>query len=104
MKRREFLETTMAAIPLLTGPPRASAAQGTTVSTEIIRLNLKHTWTTVMSSSDYRDTLHVRYTRDGITGYGEGAPIVRYNESATTGKAAVEKNRDLLESADPAAF
>ena len=35
-----------------------------------------------MSSSAYRDTLHTAYTRDGITGHGEGAPIVRYHEDA----------------------
>jgi len=105
VKRREFVQTTIATVPLLAGAPQGKAAQQrATVSTEIIRLNLKHTWTTVMSSSDYRDTLHVRYTRDGITGHGEGAPIVRYHESAQTGKAAVEKVRPLLESADPAAF
>ena len=57
-----------------------------------------------MSSSDYRDTLHVRYVRDGITGYGEGAPIVRYNETAATGKDAVEKVRRCSKTADPAAF
>ena len=87
MKRRDFVQTTLSAFPLLRRPAAA------TVSTEIIRLKLKHTWTTVMSSSDYRDTLHVRYVRDGLTGYGEGAPIVRYNESAATGKEAVEKVR-----------
>ena len=105
MKRREFVQTTIATIPLLAGVPEGKGAQQrATISAEIIRLKLKHTWTTVMSSSDYRDTLHVRYFRDGITGYGEGAPIVRYNETAATGKDAVEKVRGLLESADPAAF
>jgi L-alanine-DL-glutamate epimerase-like enolase superfamily enzyme len=104
VKRREFLHTTMATVPLLAGAPGANAAQRASISTEIIRLNLKHTWTTVMSSSDFRDTLHVRYVRDGITGYGEGAPIVRYHETAATGKEAVEKVRELLESGDPAAF
>lgn len=106
MKRREFFQTTTAAtVPLLAGVPQGRAAQQrATIDTEIIRLQLKHTWTTVMSSSDYRDTLHVRYTRDGITGYGEGAPIVRYNESAVTGREAINKVRPLVESADPAAF
>ena len=86
MKRRDFIQTTTATIPLLAAAPTGNAAQQrATVSSEIIRLKLKHTWTTVMSSSDYRDTLHVRYTRDGLTGYGEGAPIVRYHETAATG-------------------
>jgi L-Ala-D/L-Glu epimerase len=54
-----------------------------------------------MSSSEFRDTLHVRYTADGITGTGEGAPIVRYNESAETARKAVESVRPLLTSSDP---
>ena len=105
MKRRDFFQTTLATIPLLAGAPKGQAAQQrATVSTEIIRLKLKHTWTTVMSSSDFRDTLHVRYVRDGITGYGEGAPIVRYHETAASARDAVEKVRGLLEAGDPAAF
>jgi len=71
---------------------------------EVIRLQLKHTWTTVMSSSTYRDTLHVQYGRDGLIGYGEGAPIPRYNETPQTAKYAVETVRGLLEQADPAQF
>jgi L-alanine-DL-glutamate epimerase-like enolase superfamily enzyme len=72
--------------------------------TEIKRVNLRHTWTTTMSSSQYRDTIYARYTRDGITGHGEGAPIVRYNESAESGRKAIESVRDLIVSADPWQF
>ena len=57
-----------------------------------------------MSSSDYRDTLYVAYTRDGITGHGEGAPIVRYNEDAEGAQKAVESVRGLLLAADPWQF
>jgi L-alanine-DL-glutamate epimerase-like enolase superfamily enzyme len=82
----------------------ARAAGGAALDTEIVRLTLKHTWTTTMSSSNYRDTLYVRYTRDGVTGVGEGAPIVRYQENAAEGQRAVEKVRDLLLAADPWTF
>jgi L-alanine-DL-glutamate epimerase-like enolase superfamily enzyme len=74
------------------------------VTTEIKRLKLRHTWTTTMSSSDYRDTLHVAFTAQGITGHGEGAPIVRYHEDAKSAQKAVESVADLLASADPAQF
>lgn len=74
------------------------------VEAEVVRLNLRHTWTTTMSASEFRETLFVRYTRDGMTGVGEGAPIVRYHEDAATGKKAVEAMADLITSADPAAF
>ncbi|MBI3679774.1 MAG: dipeptide epimerase [Acidobacteria bacterium] len=92
MTRRDLLASTAAAgIP----PPAA------VVETEIVRLKLRHTWTTVMSSSEYRDTLHVRLRRDGITGTGEGAPIVRYQESAETARRAVEAVKEYLVQADP---
>ena len=54
-----------------------------------------------MSSSEYRDTLFVRLTRDGVTGIGEGAPIVRYQESALEGQKALEGVRSQLEQDDP---
>jgi L-alanine-DL-glutamate epimerase-like enolase superfamily enzyme len=93
----------MAGLPV--GSTRGQSITGKAcVETEIVRLKLRHTWTTTMSSSDYRDTLHVRYSRDGLTGIGEGAPIVRYHEDATGGRRFVEGVREHLEAADPKAF
>jgi L-alanine-DL-glutamate epimerase-like enolase superfamily enzyme len=82
----------------------AQRGSGTTLDTRIVRLNLRHAWTTVMSSSEFRDTLHVAYSREGITGHGEGAPIVRYHEDAASAREAVESLRELLLSADPMQF
>ncbi len=82
----------------------APADSKATISADVVRLNLRHTWTTVMSSSDFRDTLHVSYKRDGITGHGEGAPIPRYRENAVTGKKVVEGIGEWLTSQDPRAF
>ena len=97
MNRRNFL-TTAAAAPVAGAlaqaqPTAKSAPAKATVSSKIVRLNLQHTWTTTMSSSQYRDTLHVAYSRDGITGRGEGAPIVRYKEDAESARKAVESVR-----------
>jgi len=88
------------------GPARGPSAttSSTTLETEIVRLQLRHTWTTTMSSSAYRDTLYVRFTRDGITGHGEGAPIVRYQENAAGARQAAESVRDLVTAADPWEF
>jgi L-alanine-DL-glutamate epimerase-like enolase superfamily enzyme len=104
MNRRNFLKTAaVAGCPL--GPGSAvAAAPGPSLETRIMRLNLRHTWTTTMSSSQYRDTLYVAYTRDGITGHGEGAPIVRYHEDAESARKAVESVRALLLSANPMQF
>jgi L-Ala-D/L-Glu epimerase len=74
------------------------------VESKIVRLKLRHTWTTVMSSSDHRDTIHVRYTHDGIAGVGEGAPIVRYHETAESAERAIESVRVMLAAADPYQF
>jgi L-Ala-D/L-Glu epimerase len=89
---------------LLATPAALFAPIPSSIETEIVRLKLRHTWTTVMSSSDYRDTLHVRFRREGITGTGEGAPIVRYKESAETGRAALTGISDYLRTADPRNF
>jgi len=99
MNRRHFLAA-QAGLPALL----SAAAPRATLRTEIKRLKLRHTWTTTMSSSDYRDTLHVAYTNGGITGHGEGAPIVRYKENAEGARQAVESVRASIESADPWQF
>jgi len=88
-----------------TGALRAAGNSSTTrLETEIVRLKLQHTWTTTMSSSAYRDTLHVRFIRDGVTGHGEGAPIVRYQENAVDAQRAARSVQDLVTGADPWQF
>ncbi len=82
----------------------ADSSTSATLESRILRLKLRHTWTTTMSSSEYRDTLHLAYTRDGVTGRGEGAPIVRYQENAQGAQQAVESARDFLVTADPWKF
>jgi len=112
MNRRDWMKTLGAAcvvgagdgVPLRGANGPFAATSSTTLETEIVRLNLRHTWTTTMSSSAYRDTLHVRFIRDGITGHGEGAPIVRYQENAAGARQAVESVRDLVTAADPWEF
>jgi L-alanine-DL-glutamate epimerase-like enolase superfamily enzyme len=103
VNRRDLIKAAAAA-PAVLLPARSASVMPSTLETNILRLNLQHTWTTTMSSSQYRDTLHVAYTRDGITGHGEGAPIVRYHENAEGARKAVESVRDLLLSADPTQF
>jgi L-alanine-DL-glutamate epimerase-like enolase superfamily enzyme len=108
MNRRDWMRTAGLSAAALGIPLEAVGAPTTTGSaqleTEIKRLKLRHTWTTTMSSSEFRDTLQLRYTCDGVTGYGEGAPIVRYHENAVDAQKAVESVRDFLLSADPWQF
>jgi len=92
MTRRDWLAAACA--PALAGAPSA------TISARSLRLDLVDTWTTVMSSSQFRETLAVTVTSGGIRGIGEGAPIVRYNESAAEGIRIVEGLRSEFAGAD----
>ena len=109
MNRRDWMKTAggaaaFAALPFTTvGEAIAPDGPGK-LETEIVRLNLRHTWTTTMSSSEFRDVIFTRYTKDGITGLGEGAPIVRYKEDAASADAMLKSVRALVEQADPLAY
>jgi L-alanine-DL-glutamate epimerase-like enolase superfamily enzyme len=113
MNRRQWLKVAGAAGIVTTGPvEKLLAASETTVeskdksvfSVDLKRQNLRHTWTTTMSSSTYRDTVNVRYTRDAITGRGEGAPIVRYKEYPEQAKEAIDAILDKIAAGDPWQF
>ncbi len=110
MNRREWMKATAAAgaAAAFGGGLEANAlgkvaqkSGETKFETQIRRLKTRHTWTTTMSSSDYRDTLFVNLSRDGVTGVGEGAPIVRYHEDAQGGQKALEAVHQLLTEANP---
>ncbi len=62
---------------------------------------LRHTWTTTMSSSEYRDTVQVEYRRDGISGHGEGAPIIRYQEFPASAMKAIQAIAGEITAGDP---
>ena len=105
MRRRDLLKLAGAAgiasvLPSVS-MAAADATQSAQVNVELKRLMLRHTWTTTMSSSAYRDTVHVHYRRDGITGHGEGAPIVRYQEYPDQAKHAIDAVVDRLAAGDP---
>jgi hypothetical protein len=74
------------------GPTRLGVSQR--------KLLLRHTWTIARNSSDFKDNVFVRVERDGVTGWGEAAPNVRYGQSAEQTIAAVEKVRALVEAGD----
>ena len=54
-----------------------------------------------MSSSEYRETVQFQYRRDGITGYGEGAPIIRYQEFPEQAMRAIDAISEQITSGDP---
>ena len=110
MNRRDWLKAAGAAgvgaaMPAaLHGEESPSMGGNAVVKTELKRLLLRHTWTTTMSSSAYRDTIHLQYERDGITGFGEGAPIVRFKEYPEQAKQAIDAIAGQIGARDPKKF
>lgn len=113
MNRREWLRLTSAAgiastvstAPAVFGSTKTPySTPAAAVDVQLKRLNLQHTWTTTMSSSTYRETVNIRYSRDGLTGYGEGAPIIRYKEFPAEAKQAIDANLAAIADGDPAFF
>ena len=101
MNRRDCLKMAGAAAALPLISPLARAQGASTLNVALKRLMLRHTWTTTMSSSEYRDTVQVAFEREGVTGYGEGAPIIRYQESPASAMKAIEKISSAITAGDP---
>jgi L-alanine-DL-glutamate epimerase-like enolase superfamily enzyme len=73
------------------------------VEARIVRLELAETFVIAREASDFSDVVHVSVTHDGVTGYGEAAPVDRYDESAKSAKAFVLEHAERL-GADPFAL
>ncbi|MFZ5516381.1 MAG: dipeptide epimerase [Candidatus Zhuqueibacterota bacterium] len=74
---------------------------GAMLEYKIKELNLRHTWTIARNSSDVKRNVFVKYTRDGITGIGEAAPNVRYDETPESTIGLIQKAEPLVEKFDP---
>jgi len=66
------------------------------VAGKIVRLQLAETFVISRESTDYADVVQVAITHDGVTGYGEAAPVERYGESAETALAFVEEHAEQI--------
>jgi len=60
-------------------------------------LNLTYTWTIARGSSDVKHNVFVRLTQDGVSGIGEAAPNIRYNETAESTIEVIEKAMPIIE-------
>jgi L-Ala-D/L-Glu epimerase len=74
------------------------------LSAEIVTLRLAETFVISRESSDAEDVVHVTLRHEGVIGYGEGAPIERYAESAATALAFVEQHGARALGDDPFAL
>ena len=66
------------------------------VEARIVRLELAETFVIAREASDFADVVHVAVRHAGATGYGEAAPVERYDESARSAKRFVDERAELL--------
>ncbi|HRD02218.1 MAG TPA: dipeptide epimerase [Candidatus Saccharicenans sp.] len=105
MDRKEFFKTSGTIMvssflvnPLSAGFLEKTVSSGRTkITTRIYELQLRQAWTLSRGTWDTRRNVLVKLERDGLIGYGEAAPIPRYEESAESNQAFIEKARPILE-------
>ncbi|MBP7053564.1 MAG: dipeptide epimerase [Phycisphaerae bacterium] len=103
ISRRKMLGASVlagAAWPGLVSAGRRAESGTTHFHVSRRRLLLTHTWTLSRNSSDFKDNVFLRVERDGVVGWGEAAPNVRYGQTAEQAEADLEKARSLVEAGD----
>jgi L-Ala-D/L-Glu epimerase len=66
------------------------------VSARVVTLRLAETFVISRQAQDTAEVVHVELEHDGVRGFGEAAPIERYDESAQSAQAYVEEHAELL--------
>jgi L-alanine-DL-glutamate epimerase-like enolase superfamily enzyme len=66
------------------------------VEARIARLELAETFVISREATDFSDVVHVSVTHEGITGWGEAAPVDHYGESAKSAQTFVREHAERL--------
>ena len=66
------------------------------LSARVVTLRLAETFVIAREASDEAEVVQVELRLDGVSGFGEAAPIERYDESATSALAYVQEHGSLL--------
>jgi L-Ala-D/L-Glu epimerase / N-acetyl-D-glutamate racemase len=66
------------------------------VAAKIVRLQLAETFVIARETADYADVVQVSLRHNGVTGYGEAAPVERYDESAESALRFVDEHGGLV--------
>jgi L-alanine-DL-glutamate epimerase-like enolase superfamily enzyme len=66
------------------------------LTARIVTLRLAETFTISRGSEDEADVVQIEISHGGVSGFGEAAPIERYDESAESALAYVEAHADAL--------
>ena len=104
MRRKEFLKLSgmVLAGSALPGRPvftelKEAAAGPVKIDARIYEVQLRHAWTLSRGTWNIRRNVLVRIEKEGVVGMGESAPIARYNETAESGLAFIDKARSILD-------
>ncbi|MGQ9617845.1 MAG: dipeptide epimerase [Candidatus Aminicenantia bacterium] len=104
MKRRNFfsissilISSSLLSFENLKHSLSRSSSTKTVVKVKIYELKLRHAWGLSRGTWTTRRNVLVKIERDGIAGFGESAPIPRYNESAESALEFIEKAKPILE-------
>jgi L-alanine-DL-glutamate epimerase-like enolase superfamily enzyme len=112
MKRKQFMKISgksFMGLTLLSQIPANSMAKifennknsgGAMIEVKTKRLFLQDTWTISRNSSDSKDNVFVRIEKDGIEGFGEAAPNVRYGEDHVKTTDRINSVKKLFEEND----
>jgi L-alanine-DL-glutamate epimerase-like enolase superfamily enzyme len=66
------------------------------IEARIVRLELAETFVIAREAANHADVVQVTLSHEGVTGFGEGAPIERYDESGESAKAFVDEHGSLV--------
>jgi L-alanine-DL-glutamate epimerase-like enolase superfamily enzyme len=66
------------------------------IEARIVRLELAETFVIARGAASHADVVQVALSHKGVTGFGEGAPIERYDESGESAKAFVDEHGSLV--------
>jgi L-alanine-DL-glutamate epimerase-like enolase superfamily enzyme len=106
MTRKDFLKLAGAAAGSMlagcakgpgTPPAPASSSGPTAVTIKTYELRLRQAWGLSRGTWTTRRNAFIRIEKDGVTGLGEAAPIARYNETAESAAAFMDKARPVLD-------
>jgi L-alanine-DL-glutamate epimerase-like enolase superfamily enzyme len=66
------------------------------ILTKIRKLELQDVWTISRNSSRFKENVFVQIEKEGITGYGEAAPNIRYGENAQATEEMIGRISETL--------
>ena len=69
--------------------------QSVEIEARIVRLRLAETFVIARDATDHADVVHVALSHEEMTGYGEAAPVERY-DSPRSPRAFIEEHTDLV--------